>query len=642
MAALRARTCKLASWRIFLAALAIACAFVRVGSGRAQSLNELGNLSIEQLGEIEVTSVSKSTEPLNDAPASIYVITHDEIMQSGLTQIPEILRLAPNLEVARINAFSWAISARGFNVGDNASLSNKLLVLVDGRSVYSPMFGGVYWDMLGILPENIERIEVISGPGASLWGANAVNGVINIITRPSSQSQGGSMTLGAGNFERDVGVQYGGRLSPDLTYNVHGEFSNFSSFRLQTGTSANDAWNQPGGGFRLDWTPMNDTVSVQGDLVTETESPEGFNRESDTAVSWQHRFADGSQFQLLAYYDSSNRAINSGSSFTVNTYDIEFQHNFTLAGWNNIVWGAGERNFNYVFENTALALVPPTQTLNLANIFGQDTIALSDTVKLTLGLKVEDEPYAGWQVMPDLRLAWKPRDSVLLWAAVSRAVRSPTPVDTNLEEFSGPVDYLNGSIAFRPESLTAYQIGTRVQISPRASFSVSGYDSVYDQLRSIDLSPTPTGLPLVFGNLMSGNVYGIEAWGDFQVTKWWRLSPGISALHEDLTFLPGSLTVAGLAFVADDPPHQASIKSSMDFGHGVTLWADLREVGALPHPVVPGYVELDANVTWAVTSKIELSLAGYNLLHPEHLEFVEPGVSTEVPRMVLAQMRVHF
>ena len=491
--------------------------------------------------------------------------------------------------MARINAFSWAISARGFNVGDNASLSNKLLVLVDGRSVYSLMFGGVYWDMPDILPEDIERIEVISGPGASLWGANAVNGVINIITRPSTQTQGGWLTLGAGNFERDAGVQYGGQISPDLTYRVHGEFSDFSSFNLPGGTSANDAWRQPGGGFRLDWTPLNDTVSVQGDLATKTEGPDGFNRESDTEVSWQHRFADGSRFQLLAYYDSSNRGINSASSFTVNTYDIEFQHNFTIAGWNSVVWGAGERSFNYTFENTALALVPPNQTLNLANIFGQDTIALSDTVKLTLGLKLEDEPYAGWQAMPDLRLVWKPADTILLWAAVSRAVRSPTPVDVNLEEFSGPVDFLNGSTAFRPESLVAYQIGTRVQVSSRASFSITGYDSVYDDLRSIEPGTTATGLPLVFGNMMSGNVYEIEAWGDFQVTQWWRLSPGISALHEDLTFLPGSLTVAGLAFVADDPPHQASIRSTMDFGHGVVLWADLREVGALPHPVVPGY-----------------------------------------------------
>ena len=263
-------------------------------TGDAQTVEQLNNLSLEQLADIQVTQCSKSPESLSDAPAAIYVITHDDIMRSGATTIPEILRLAPNLEVAQLNATSYAISARGFNVGDNASLSNKLLVLIDGRSVYSPMFGGVYWDMLDVLPENIQRIEVISGPGAALWGSNAVNGVINIITLPPSATQGGVLTLGAGNLERDVSLQYGGRLSPDLTYRVHGEFSSFSAYPLSTGQSAEDAWSQPGGGFRLDWTPGNDQLTVQGDLATETEDPDGFNRSNDLAATWHHKFDDGS------------------------------------------------------------------------------------------------------------------------------------------------------------------------------------------------------------------------------------------------------------------------------------------------------------------------------------------------------------
>jgi iron complex outermembrane recepter protein len=628
-------------WRS-IAGLVVALLIAHPPSGRAQSLQQLSSMSIEQLSRIQVTSVAKVAEPLNDAPAAIYVITHDQIMASGFTTIPDILRLAPNLQVAQINSYSWAISARGFNVGDNASLSNKLLVMVDGRSVYSPMFGGVYWDMLDVLPENIERIEVISGPGATLWGANAVNGVINIITRPSSDTQGGVLTLGAGNFARDVSLQYGGRLSPDLTYRVHGEFSETNSYNTSGGGSANDAWSQPGGGFRLDWTPRNDTVTVQGDLATETESSEGFNRESDAVASWHHRFEDGSSMQLLAYFDSSTRSVNDGSSFTVDTYDIEFQHNFKIAGWNHIVWGAGERNFNYVFENTSLALEPPDQRLNLANVFGQDTISLSDTLKLTLGLKLEDEPYAGLQVMPSGRLAWKVTNTVLLWGAISRAVRSPTPVDANLREYAGPIDVLNGSTEFRPETLTAYELGTRVQISPRASFSLSGYYDVYDDLRSIEAASDTSLFPITFGNLMAGTVYGFELWGDYQVTDWWRLTAGVSALHEDLHFLAGSLDLLGLAFVADDPGHQASIQSLMTLGHGVTLFTDLREVGSLPHPVVPGYVELDARIGWDITQRLQLSLSGYNLLHAEHVEFVEPGESTEVPRSFFVQARLRF
>jgi iron complex outermembrane receptor protein len=608
----------------------------------AQTLEDLQKLSIEQLSEIQVSSVAKRTEPLSDAPAAVYVITHDDIIRSGATTIPEMLRLAPNLEVAQLNATSYAISARGFNVGDNASLSNKLLVMIDGRSVYSPMFGGVYWDMLGVLPEDIERIEVVSGPGAALWGANAVNGVINIITRPSSETQGGVLTLGAGNVERDASIQYGGRLAPDLTYRVHVEYSNFSAYPLAGGGSADDAWWQPQGGFRLDWNPPNDSVSVQGDLFTATEDPDGFIRGRDLAASWHHTFANGSTLQFLAYYDDAERYVdNGGGGFQVQTYDVEMQHNFRIAGWNNIVWGVGERSFGYDFYDTpGLQLVPTSQTLNLANVFAQDTISLAATLKVTLGIKLEDEPYAGVQVMPSIRVAWKAMPSTLLWGAVSRAVRSPTPVDVNLREYAGPTDFLNGSSGFRPETLTAYELGTRVEVSSRASFSVSGYYDVYDDLRSIDFGPTL--IPLQFGNLMAGKVYGVEVWGNYQVAKWWRLSAGFDVQHEDLQFLPGSITTAGLAFVADDPNHQATLHSSVDFGHGVTWDAYLRDVGMLQHPVVPGYVELDTRLGWDINQRVQVSLSGFNLLHREHMEFLEPGNTTEVPRSVFAQVRVRF
>jgi iron complex outermembrane receptor protein len=610
--------------------------------GHAQSIEELRNLSLDQLAQIQVTSVSKVAEPLSDAPAAIYVITHEDIIRSGATSLPEMLRLAPNLEVSQINSTSYAISARGFNVGDNASLSNKLLVLIDGRSVYSPMFGGVYWDMQVVEPENVDRIEVISGPGAALWGSNAVNGVINIITRSSSETQGGLLTLGAGNLERDVGLQYGGRISPELTYRVHGEFSSFSSYPQSNGSSADDAWSRPSGGFRLDWNKPDDSISVQGDLLTSQQEPGGFIRGSDAAADWHHDFGNGSKLQLLAYFDNESRANNNSSSFNVDTYDIELQHNFTVAGWNNIVWGAGERAIAYTFENTTLALVPPKQTLNLANMFAQDTISLSSRLKLTLGLKLEDEPYANWQPMPSVRIAWKATNDVLVWGAISRALRSPTPVDANLREYAGTLDVLNGSTAFRPEALTAYEIGTRVQLTSKASISVSTYYDVYDDLRTIDNATNPSGLPYQFGNLMTGRVYGVEAWGNYQVTSWWRLSAGFNLLHEDLTFLPGALTAVGLAFVANDPNQQATLHSSMNLGEDVTWDAYLREVASLSHPQVPGYAELDTRIGWNVTKTLQLSLAGFNLLHAQHMEFLEGGVTTEVPRSVLAQARIRF
>jgi iron complex outermembrane recepter protein len=628
--------------RQWCVAVAAAALLARAPPGHAQSVEDLRNLSIEQLANIQVSSVSKSPQPLSDAAAAIYVIGHDDIIRSGATSIPEMLRLAPNLEVAQLNATSYAISARGFNVGDNASLSNKLLVMIDGRSVYTPLFGGVYWDMQEVLPEDVDHIEVISGPGAALWGANAVNGVINIITRPSADTQGGFLTLGAGNLERMAALQYGGTLAPDLTYRLHGEGFSYSPDQDPNGGSAHDGWSKPQGGFRLDWTPPGDNLSVQGDIYEAWETPNQFIDGRDLMATWRHQFDNGSNLQLLTYYDEAGRIeSNGGSGFTLDTYDIELQHGFSIGDRNAIVWGAGERAFGYRFENTALQLVPSSQVLNLADVFGQDTVTLTDRLKLTVGLKLEDEPYAGLQPMPSVRASWKAFDSTLLWAAVSRAVRSPTPVDENLREYGGPIDFLNGSSGFRPETLTAYELGTRVQATPRLSFSVSTYYDVYDDLRTIELSPSG-GLPLQFGNMMAGTVYGMEIWGNWQVADWWRLTAGLDVLHEKLSFLPGASQFGGLAFAADDPDHQATLRSDVNFGHGVTWDADLREVAALPHPVVPGYTELNTRVGWAVNPKLDLSVSGFNLLHPRHLEFLEDGETDAIPRSFFLQARFRF
>jgi iron complex outermembrane receptor protein len=604
----------------------------------AQSVEELRDLPIEQLFDVKISSVSKSSEPLSDAPAAIYVISHDDIIASGATTIPEMLRLAPNLEVAQLDARDYAISARGFNVGDNASLSNKLLVLIDGRSVYTPMFSGVYWDMQEVLPEDIERIEVISGPGATLWGANAVNGVINIITRKSGDTQGGVLDVGAGNVERSASLQYGGRLDQDLTYRIHAEGFDFSDYKFPNGQNAKDGFSKPQGGFRIDWTPPGDAVTVQGDAYY--ESP---NRVAgrDLVGSWQHQLDAGSTLQLQAYYDQAERFANNGGGFVVDTYDIELQHNFTLGGWNSIVWGVGDRNYNYRFSNTALQLAPTRQSLNLANVFAQDTISLTDRLKLTLGLKIENEPYTGLEAMPSIRAAWKVTDGALLWGAISRAVRAPTPVDENIREFAGSTDVLNGSENFLPEVVTAYEVGTRIQASPAASFSISTFYNMYDDLRSIE--PSPPG-SISFYNLDNGArglVYGVEVWGNYRVTDWWRLTAGFNVQHEQIHFLPGS-GIAGLDFIADDPNHQMSLRSSVNLGGGVSWDARLRYVGALPHPYVADYGELDTRLGWKVSRSLEVSLSGFNLLHPHHLEFREDGETDEIPRSYFVDARWRF
>ena len=629
--------------RLIPGGLLVAALLFQTNPSFAQSVEDLRDLSIEELANIQISSVSKSVEPLGDAPAAIFVITHDAIIRSGANSIPEMLRLAPNLEVAQLNATSYAISARGFNVGDNASLSNKLLVLIDGRSIYTPLFGGVYWDMQEALPENIERIEVISGPGATLYGANAVNGVINIITRNSAETPGGLLTLGGGNLERSASLQYGGRITQDLTYRVHAEGFEYTPYKLPGGKNANDGWSKPQGGFRLDWTPPGDTVTLQGDLFTVAEDPNGFLKGQDLSLSWQHALDGGASLQVQGYYDKEARYIdNGGGGFSLTTYDLSVQHSFSLGGWNSMVWGIGERSFSYNFLNTALQLVPPQRTLNLANIFGQDTIALNDRLKMTLGLKLEDEPYTGVAIMPSARLSWKITDDTLLWGAISRAVRAPTPIDEDLREYGGSVDFLNGSSQFRPEVLTAYETGIRVQVSPNATLSVSTFYNIYDDLRTIELSPTSGFLPLQFGNLLRGTVYGLEAWGNYRLTEWWRLSAGLNVQRERFHYLPGSSAIAGLAFTADDPNMQASLRSSMNLGEGVTWEADLRYTGRLPHPVVAAYAELNMRLNWKVSPSLELSLSGSNLLHPRHREFLEDGQTDEIPRSFFVEARWRF
>jgi iron complex outermembrane receptor protein len=321
---------------------------------------------------------------------------------------------------------------------------------------------------------------------------------------------------------------------------------------------------------------------------------------------------------------------------------VELQHGFKVGSRNEIVWGIGERSFGYRFENTALQLVPTSQRLNLANIFIQDTISITDRIKWTVGFKLEDEPYAGLRFMPSTRVSWKVADNTLLWTAISRAERSPTPVDVNLREFAGPVDFLNGSSGFRPERLTAYELGLRMQVTSRIAFSVSGFYDVYDRLRSIEPSAGPGGLPLQFGNLLEGTVYGVEVWGTWRPTERWQLAAGFNLQHQSLSFRPESSQIGGLAFAADDPGAQASLRSTVNLGNGVTWYAGLRYVGALPHPAVPAYAEFDTRLAWAVTDKVEVSLSGFNLLHARHQEFFEAGTTNYVPRSFFAEVRFRF
>jgi iron complex outermembrane receptor protein len=620
-------------------------------AGAVSLPQDLSHLSLEDLGKVVVSSVAKTPEPLGDAAAAVYVIGHDDILRSGATNLPDILRLAPNLAVFQTSPSNYVITARGFS-GNNAAQNfpNKLLVLIDGRSVYSPIFSGMYWDDQYVLPEDIERIEVISGPGGALWGANAVNGVINIITRKAADTPGGVLHVGVGNLQREASVQYGGVLGQHAHYRVYARDFRRDSFDNSAGHGARNGWSNPQVGFRLDWDAgATDAVMLQGDLhdgrVEQAGAPDSRSTEGDLLARWQHAISDTSSFQVQAYYDHVHRRNDAtGDGFALDTWDIELQHNFALGEHNQVVWGAGNRNYRYdikprISPASSLLWNPAVNTQNLANAFVQDQIGLGPRVQLTLGLKAEDDPYSGVSLMPSGKLSWKPGGNVLLWAAASRAVRTPTPFDQDVIEKLGSTTFLVGNPDFRREQLTAYEAGWRAQVATRATVSVSVYYNVYDDLRTIEYSPTL--LPLLWGNGMEGHTWGLEAWGSYAIGDSWRLGAGFAAQRQRLRFKPGASGLLGLSQAGDDPERHGFIRSVMNLSDRWTLVAELRGVSALPDPKVPGYVELDARLAWRVNEKLDLALSGSSLLHSWHQEYVFPD-SDRIGRSVLFDARLKF
>ena len=608
------------------------------------STNSLKTLSIEDLMNTEITSVSKRGEPLSDAAAAVYVITREEILNSGARSLADILRLAPNLQVAQITSSSFAVTARGFN----GTAASKLLVLIDGRSVYTPYHSGVSWDVQDVLPEDIERIEVISGPGATLWGANAVNGVINIITRKARDTQDGSLRVGAGNLEQRGSVQYGGQAGSAVDYRAYVDSFHYGDDLTATGTNARDAWQKSQGGFRVDWMPAGDLVTLQGDLYGGSE--EGQLPSADETVSghnlltrWNHTFSHSSSLQVQAYNDNTRTMIPNAGIDELNTYDLDVQHAFAWGSRQSIVWGGGVRSEDDNFP----VFLPPQRTLDYSNAFLQDTISLSRTLNLIVGTKYEHDAYTRGELLPDARLSWKVTDSNLLWAAVSQAVRAPSRIDRDLFEEVGSVVFLRGG-DFQDERLTAYELGYRSQLSAKSSLSISTFYNVYSELRSVQYSPGPT-LPILFANGMSGDTDGLEAWGNNQVSEWWRMSAGGNWLHENLHFNPGSDNIGGIALAGDDPSYQIALRSTMTFARSGLFYLDLRHIGALPNPASPSYTELNGHVSWAASRAMTLSLTGSNLLHPHHLEFgttSQPlqlgSTGVESGRSVFFEVQSHF
>jgi iron complex outermembrane recepter protein len=627
--------------------MAIASAHAGPVTEATEPADDLTRLSLTDLAKLDVTSVSKSAEGLQRAAASVYVITHEDILRSGAVSIPEVLRLAPNLLVTRLTSSSYSISARGFGGNPNdQNFANKLLMLIDGRSVYSPLFSGIYADAQDVLLEDVERIEVISGPGATLWGANAMNGVINIITRASYLTQGSYVDVGGGNQEQDTSARFGGRTSDETSYRVYGVASHRGALEQQDGATAADGWSKAQAGFRTDWSTDHDTITVQGDVYRGLEKQLGGD---DTRIAggnvltrYQHH-SDREDLQIQAYADQTERVSPQGQgAFVVHTYDLEIQQSLAAGSFQRLVWGGGERVNSYGITDTAtLLFVPSSRVLTLGNVFIQDTLQLGKALNLVVGLKMEDDPYWGWTALPDARVSWQMADNADLWAAASRAIRAPTPFDDEVQEKMGPAVFLAGNTRFRPESVTAYELGSRTQATAGLSVSVAAFYNIYDDLRTVEPASSSVFIPLYWGNLMRGDTHGVEAWANWQATDWWRLSPGFTALHEQLRFKAGASGLLGIAQAADDPSSHATLSSSMELGHHTSFDATLRYVGALPDPALAHYYEMDARVGWRPSHTLELSLSGLNLLHARHSEFAAPA-GEYITRSVMAEARWRF
>jgi len=627
------------------------------------STTTLKKLSLEELMDLDVTSVARQPEPYGQAPAAIQVVTGDDIRRSGASSIPEALRLADSLNVAQQNSHDWAISARGFNSG----LANKLLVLMDGRTVYTPLFSGVFWNEQDCLLEDINRIEVICGPGGTLWGANAVNGVINITSKSAKDTQGVYAEAGGGTWLQDfVGVRYGGTLASNVYYRVYGKYFNRGDEVYPDGSNASDSWNMGQGGFRIDSeaSPQN-LLTLQGDLYgSDVNVPTGGEGNADGGNilgRWSHTISDDADMSLQLYYDRthlvdpiSNQFNPPGSTFSIlkddlDTYDVDFQHHFHLGERNNIIWGLGYRfTHDVVGEAQNLAFVPSVLDQNLFSGFVQDEIMLRENLFFTLGTKLEHNDYTGVEVEPSARLRWNVTPNQMLWAAVSRAVRTPSRVDRDIREPNSDTPILAGESSFNSEKLIAYELGYRAQLTRKVFTSISTFYNEYDDVRSLSSTPVTT-VPLFFANNLEGHTYGGEISADYQMFDWWRLHAGYDLLKEYIHVKPGQTDIDNGRNETADPQQQFSIRSSMDLPKNVELNAGLRWVDTLHNNdgttvgTVPSYFELDVRIGWHVTKNLELSVVGQNLLHDRHPEYGFPSPTREeIKRSVYGKIAWQF
>jgi iron complex outermembrane receptor protein len=600
----------------------------------AETVADLRDLSIEQLAQIEVRSASKQAEPISGAATSIFVITGNDILRSAATSLPEALRLAPNLQVQQLDARQFAITSRGFN---GAESSNKLLVLIDGRSVYTTLHSGVFWELHSPLLEDVRQIEVISGPGGTLYGPNAVNGVVSVATRDARETLGGLVRATAGPSERTLAVRYGAALGGAGALRVYANGLDREDMPAGRAPDNEDGITGWQAGFRADFGTT-DSFTVQGDIFdTDVDLlPGDGDRGHNLLARWTHRFGKDRSLQVQAYYDDYKRRFTLVED-SLETFDLEAQLNSKM-GSHAIVLGVGVRTTRDEFINNlnGFHLEPESRRLWILNAFAQDRMALTPKLDLIAGLKLERSTFSGVQVLPNLRLAWRPSERSTLWGAVSRAVRTPSRIDRQLVF----LPLLAQADNFESEKLTAFEAGYRGQPGPATTLSVSLFYNRYDDIRTTEFTGDP--LPIRLQNSLEGRTYGAEAWLTHQLSERWRASLGVAALGKNFRLKDAAVDLADRASLGADPDYQLIARSQIDLTDRLQLDLGLRGVEDLGAGSVGGYVEADARLAWRISKPIELYVAGNNLLHKSHAESDDVQRAQRIRRSVHLGTRLRF
>jgi len=635
-------------------------------SGNVQASERKKDLSLlKKLSSVKVTLATKQPEDPFEVPAAVYVITRDDIKRSGATSIPEILRLAPGIQVARMGAERWAVAARG----NNDTITNKLLVLIDGRSVYTPVFSGVNWEAQNVMIEDIKQIEVIRGPGASLWGANAVNGIINVITEDAVNTLGKQINITQGNIEHIASARVGGEINPFTYYRLYGKRSDTQPSRSADGNDTRDEWNSSQAGFRVDWDKQQNSITFQGDIydtkvdrnatVPTINTPYSIIVPDDNHLKgynilgrYKHVVDSSSNYAIQSYIDHFERNFDL-SREAVTTFDFDFQHNFHPLDRHEITWGTGyrlthiEKPDRFYFQFS-----PNERDDNLFSAFAQDKITLiKDKLNLTIGSKFEYNDYTDFEAQPNARLAWTPNKNHTIWGAVSRAVRTPNYAEHNIQQIVGVVKNVGfialvGSEQMKSERLTSYEAGYRTKVIPKTYIDISTFYNDYDNLRTLERG-TAFGnitVPLIASNRGAAQSYGGEIAATYDATDRWQLKGSYSFLVVETDKDTGSTDTSLVSEEGKSPKNQFNISSHLKLPYDIKMDNTLYYVDNLSSVSIPTYWRFDTMFSWEPRKGIELSLVGQNIFDQYHKEFIAiPSLEqSEIGRSIYGKVSVTF